>query len=341
MRSQDAIIARLEQLVTVIGDLTDEFIFVGGSVVPLLVTDKAAQSARVTEDVDVIVNVTSRGKLAIIEERLRAVGFNPDISGDKPVICRHVKDGLILDVMPADETVFGFSNQWYAIAAQNPLSIMLPSSKIIKVINAPVFICTKYDAFDSRGHEDPKDLEDIITLVSARQELVGELLRAPAEVINHVAAKTQIYIASSRYDELEWAVADGRTDVVKARFEKIAKLDLLVVLEQEPTLNSFGFGLTRSAYPSDADYERELVAFRNEMVQEYDVFKMVCAWLQQNAKPRKTINSQMSSYGWKHHVERQIGRYVSNGIFIAAAISCGFNYKKNAPNADFNLATPK
>ncbi len=340
MRSQDAIIARLEQLVSIIGDLADEFIFVGGSVVPLLVTDKAAQSARITEDIDVIVNVTSRGKLATVEQRLRAVGFNPDITGETPVICRHVKDSLLLDVMPADESVLGFSSQWYAIAAEDPLAITLPSSNTIKVINAPVFICTKYDAFASRGHEDQKDLEDIITLVSTRQELVGELLRAPAEVRNHVVRKTQEYIASSHYDGLEWAVADGRTDVVKERFEKIAKMDLLFVLETEPTLNGFGFGLTRSAYPSDADYERQLIASRNEMIQEYEVFTMVSDWLRLNAKPRKTINPAMSSYGWKHHVERKIGRYVSNGIFIAAAIHCGFKYKKMAPNADFNLIAP-
>ncbi len=340
MSNRASILARLEQLVSIIGDLTEQFIFVGGSVVPLLVTDKAAPSARVTEDIDVIVNVTSRSRMYDIEERLRALGFGPDLTDENPIICRHVKDSLILDVMPADETIFGFSNQWYSTAAAAPLHITLPSSAVVKVINAPVFMCTKYDAFGSRGQEDEKDIEDIITIVSARQELIDELLLAPPEVRQFVMEKTKAYIASSNYERLEWAVEDGRVALVKERFSRIAKLDLLFILAQEPDLNSFGFGLTRSAYPSPAEYQRRLAESRDEMILDYDRFERVCNWLRQNGRSRKTINTQMGSYGWKHHVERDIGVYVTNGIFIAAAIHSGFRYKKHAPNAYFNLSHP-
>ena len=340
MSNRASILARLEQLVSIIGDLTEQFIFVGGSVVPLLVTDKAAPSARFTEDIDVIVNVTTRSRLYDIEEHLRALGFGPDLTDSTPIICRHVKDSLILDVMPTDENLLGFSNQWYSTAADAPLFITLPSSAVVKVINAPVFMCTKYDAFESRGKEDEKDIEDIITLVSARQELIDELILAPAEVRQFVMQKTKDYIASSSYDRLEWAVEDGRVALVKDRFSKIAKLDLLFVLAQEPDLNSFGFGLTRSTYPSEVQYLRRLAELRDEMIRDYDRFTSVCDWLQQNARSRRTINSQMSSYDWKHHVERKIGTYITNGIFIAAAIHSGFKYKKHPPNADFNMCLP-
>jgi hypothetical protein len=54
---------------------------------------------------------------------------------------------------------------------------------------------------------------------------------------------------------------------------------------------------------------------------------------------RKTINTSMGSYGWKHKVERDMGSYVSNGAFICAALYLNYKMKPipNSPNAYFNL----
>ena len=82
------------------------------------------------------------------------------------------------------------------------------------------------------------------------------------------------------------------------------------------------------------------------MVDNAETFLKVCAWLKDIQKI-KTINKSSSSYGLKHIVERYLkatktGYYVSNGIFIAAAISCGFRYKecdkKNSQNLFFNMS---
>lgn len=42
--------------------------------------------------------------------------------------------------------------------------------------------------------------------------------------------------------------------------------------------------------------------------------------------PRARPNKRQSSYGLKHKVEKQLGRYVSNGELIAAMILCGYSY---------------
>lgn len=54
---------------------------------------------------------------------------------------------------------------------------------------------------------------------------------------------------------------------------------------------------------------------------------------------RKTINTSMGSYGWKHKVERDVGEYVSNGAFICAALYLKYKMKRIpfSPNAYFNL----
>lgn len=54
------------------GDLRDEVVFVGGAVIDLFITDPAAPHPRFTEDVDVVVEVTTHGEWARIGERLRA-----------------------------------------------------------------------------------------------------------------------------------------------------------------------------------------------------------------------------------------------------------------------------
>jgi hypothetical protein len=48
-------------------------------------------------------------------ERLRALGFLEDTSEGAP-LCRWVHSGTILDVMPLDEKILGFSNRWYRAA---------------------------------------------------------------------------------------------------------------------------------------------------------------------------------------------------------------------------------
>jgi hypothetical protein len=68
-------IALLERAASALDDLLEEVVFLGGATVGLWITDPAAPEPRPTKDVDVIVEVTSRGRFAEFEERLRAHGF--------------------------------------------------------------------------------------------------------------------------------------------------------------------------------------------------------------------------------------------------------------------------
>jgi len=83
----------------------------------LLITDEAAAAPRATLDVDAIAEITSYAEYAAFGERLRKLGFAEDTSEDAP-LCRWVHLGTILDVMPLDEEILGFSNRWYLGAWQ-------------------------------------------------------------------------------------------------------------------------------------------------------------------------------------------------------------------------------
>lgn len=96
-----------------LGELRERVVFVGGMIRPLLITDPAAAFARATDDVDGIVEISSRAELYSLHEQLRARGFAEDASADAP-ICRWVVDHVRVDVMPTEELVLGFRNRWYS-----------------------------------------------------------------------------------------------------------------------------------------------------------------------------------------------------------------------------------
>jgi hypothetical protein len=60
------------------GDLRDEVVFVGGAIVDLLVTDPAAPRPRFTDDVDVVVEVTTQVEWYALSDRPRKLGFRED-----------------------------------------------------------------------------------------------------------------------------------------------------------------------------------------------------------------------------------------------------------------------
>lgn len=101
-----------------LGDMAEEVVFVGGAAAGLLVNDPAITDVRPTLDIDVVVEVATRGEYYHIEERLREKGFEQSLEED--VICRWQNDTLLLDVMPTDPDILGFSNKWYSDSYATP-----------------------------------------------------------------------------------------------------------------------------------------------------------------------------------------------------------------------------
>jgi hypothetical protein len=66
-------IVMIERVAAALGPLCQEVVFVGGAVVRLLVTDPGINEFRLTDDVDVIIDVASRRALADLDVTLRYV----------------------------------------------------------------------------------------------------------------------------------------------------------------------------------------------------------------------------------------------------------------------------
>ncbi len=203
MRSHDLNLALLESVVAALGPLSPQFVFVGGCVTGLLITDAATPAVRATRDVDAIVQVVSLGEYHALERQLQNAGLRHDQTPDAPV-CRWRAGGALLDVMPTDRAVLGFGNRWYDEAIRTASIWPLPSGTVIRLISAPVFIATKLEAFADRGEGDflaSHDLEDITTVVDGRSQLINEVVAASPEVRHYLSGRFSDLLQNPRFVE--------------------------------------------------------------------------------------------------------------------------------------------
>lgn len=222
----------LKAVATRIQPLLGELVFVGGQIVELYLTDPAAIRIRPTRDVDVVLAGT-RLQYHRTEARLRELGFKNDRTEGAPICRWRTDDGYILDLMPVDETILGFSNQWYPAVVERHEIYDLGDGLIISIPRPALFLATKLAAFQNRGMNDllmSHDLEDIITLVAGRPELLDELEREPQTVRQWVGAKIGDLVQAPDFAyALPGALPDAAglpeyRDEIRGRFEAIASL---------------------------------------------------------------------------------------------------------------------
>lgn len=180
---------QLEAAAAVLGPLLDEVVFVGGATVHLWITDPGAPPVRATDDVDVICEVASRADYYRLGERLRARGLREAV--DDPVICRwrSAEPRLVIDVMPTDPEILGFSNEWYVRTVSTAATVTLDSGVVLATATPAMLAATKLCAWGGRGEGDllrSLDIHDLLTLVNGRSELIDELEAEPPEVCAYV-----------------------------------------------------------------------------------------------------------------------------------------------------------
>jgi hypothetical protein len=186
-----------------LGDLRDKVVFVGGCATGLFITDPAIPEVRATQDVDVIVEVTSRMAYYRLEEELRLRGFKQDMSENAPV-CRWLVDGIKVDIMPTQEEILGFSNRWYLPAIKNADQLQLEKELTIKLVSPPYFLATKIDAFNGRGGGDymaSHDMEDIITILDGRPEIVSEIRSSSDDLKDFLSQTFRTLLANEEFIE--------------------------------------------------------------------------------------------------------------------------------------------
>ena len=245
--------------------LLDRIAFLGGCATGLLVTDPGAAPVRTTSDVDVIVELASTlgfaladeylrqqesqpsaapirstcevdtivraasyGGLIKLEETLRRLGLRESMEEGAPR-GRWVSGDLILDIMPTDPSILGFSNRWYRPALENAKKTRIGDHEIL-LITAPYFLATKLEAFHGRGKNDFRmshDLEDIVTVIDGRSEIVGEAHLAPLDLQKYLSDQFRDLLSNRDFLEalpghlLPDAASQQRAGIVLGRMQQL------------------------------------------------------------------------------------------------------------------------
>lgn len=190
MSASAANIALLCTVASRLGALCERVVFLGGATIALMITDDEDIDIRPTNDVDVIVEVSSYFDYQhTLRDELLKANFREDNTEGAP-ICRWLVDGVKVDVMPTDANILGFSNRWYPEAIRHAEIFNLPGDIKIRLITAPYLLATKLEAFRGRGRGDflgSTDMEDIITLIDGRPSVLEEVRDADEPLRNYLA----------------------------------------------------------------------------------------------------------------------------------------------------------
>jgi hypothetical protein len=187
-----------------------EVVFVGGATVHLWLTEAGAPPARATEDVDVICEVATRADYYRLGGRLRERGLEE--AADESVLCRwrSAEPSLLLDVMPTDPAILGFSNPWYEEAISSAATVFLDSGAEILAATPVPLVATKLAAWKGRGDGDllrSLDVHDVLILFDGRPELGEEIMAAPSSLRGYLEAE----LAELRADPYFLYAAEGAT----------------------------------------------------------------------------------------------------------------------------------
>ena len=202
MRKTNANLEMIKVAARHLEPLLSELVFVGGATLSLYVDEGAVEEARPTDDVDCIVEVASRVQYSALEAKLRQLGLNNVAEKGAP-ICRWGIGDLIVDVMPTDEKILGFSNRWYLGGIKNKKPVTLGEQKLA-ILPLDYLIASKLEAFSNRGKADPrlsKDLEDIVYVLDGNKDPLAEMSALSAELKTYFRGELLSLLASDVFQE--------------------------------------------------------------------------------------------------------------------------------------------
>jgi len=194
-------IERIKSVFDALGKLAEECVFVGGATVSLY-ADRMAEEVRPTDDVDILVEIANLMDFTAMEEKIRGLGFQNDMQAK--FIGRYRLRDIIIDLMPTDPKILGFSNKWYSEGFKKAIDYSLDKTRIIKILESPYFLATKIEAFKNRGKGDGRtssDFEDIIFILENRDAIWEEVASSDDKIKQYLKKEFMIFLKNPFFEE--------------------------------------------------------------------------------------------------------------------------------------------
>lgn len=210
-------------------ELKSQMVFVGGSVISLYTDDPAADEIRPTGDIDMTVKIMGFSNWVTLNERLAQLEIHPDPYGH--AIYSYKYQDIPIDIMPSEDGPIGPANRWYKIGFED-LQLVTALDEEIQILPVPCFLATKFEAFKGRGtdYRTSHDIEDIIYVIDNRIDIVSEIEKSSAEIIQFLQDEIRKIIESGLYEEILSShihplIIDVRQTIVEEKINKILAID--------------------------------------------------------------------------------------------------------------------
>lgn len=218
----------LEAVANGLAYLKEEMVFVGGAVAELYASNPEATDIRPTLDVDCVIEIHSYSAHTEVEDKLRSLGFVNDTTQGAP-ICRWNYQDILVDIMPSDSEVLGFSNRWYKEGIKSKILKTLPNGTDIFVFSPEYYLATKFEANKGRGGSDLRqshDFEDIIYILDNCAELLDSISKTNETVKIYLKEEcTNLLNNKGLVEGIESSLPFGSekeaTDIIIQRIKKI------------------------------------------------------------------------------------------------------------------------
>jgi hypothetical protein len=228
MRNLYKNINRLKTIAVALQPVKNKIVFVGGAVVDLYTDDPSREELRITDDIDVVVEVINRENYSELEEEIRRLGFQNDIMSN--VICRYKYFDIIVDVMPYDESILGFSNRWYKEGVPNSIDFVIDLETSISLLPVSYFIASKLEALKSERHGSDyrwnSDFEDIIYIYNNLTTIGEDILQSDKSVKGYIKIELEKLIKRPYIEEeiianLEYSNQQFRKNRIISTWKKL------------------------------------------------------------------------------------------------------------------------
>ena len=210
-------IDRVQIIARALGEIKEQVVFVGGSIVELYADNPELSDIRPTIDVDCVTDlqICTYSDYSKLEQELRKLGFHDDTTENAP-ICRKIYRGIKVDFMPVNPDILGFSNIWYKDGIANKTSVVLPGGIAIFIFPVEFFLATKFEAMRNRGGADIRgshDWEDIVYVFENCGNILQNLQKCCNEkFIDYLQKEIRILLNNSNIREFIYSALPFNTE---------------------------------------------------------------------------------------------------------------------------------
>jgi hypothetical protein len=131
--------------------------------------------------------------------------------------------------MAAEDGPLGPANRWYKIGFEN-LWTAKAKDQEIKILSAPCYLATKFEAFNSRGkdYRTSHDIEDIVYVLDNRITIVSEIEKDDRRIAVFIKEQIQLIIQKGLLQEVLLShihplMLEERMPIVEEKITQIIK----------------------------------------------------------------------------------------------------------------------